>query len=244
MKTFSKTLIMTVAVLILSSAVIFAAVTAGEAREIAIKDAGVNAADITRIKVKNDIDNGVRVYDVEFYIGFDEYDYEIGYEDGVIYSKDMDIERSFPSAGGSVDRNGAISLALSDAGFLASDVTRQRVETDRDDGFTIYEVSFRNGEYDYDYDINAATGEIRSGEFEYNRRVSSNRNGTLIGEERALEIATPYIQYSNPSDVRIYRDYDDGIQKYELTAYIDGVQYELDIDAVTGRVLQYKFERF
>lgn len=244
MKTFSKTMIMIAAVLLLSSAVIFAAISAEQAREIALNDAGVNASDVTRIKVKNDFDDGVRIYDVEFYVGFDEYDYEIGYEDGVIYSKDLDIERTFPSAGGAVDRNGAINLALSDAGFLAADVTRTKVETDRDDGFTIYEVSFRNGDYEYDYDINAATGEIRSGEFEYNRRVPSNRNGVLIGEERALEIAVPYIQYSNPADVRIYRDYDDGIQKYELNAFIDGVQYELDIDAVTGRVLQFKFERF
>ena len=35
---------------------------------------------------------------------------------------------------------------------------------DRDDGVTVYEVSFKSGNLEYDYEINAATGAILKAE--------------------------------------------------------------------------------
>lgn len=61
-----------------------------KAKAIALKDAKVS--DVTFVKVKLDTDDGVKVYDVEFYKGNVEYDYEIDAITGQIREKDLDIE--------------------------------------------------------------------------------------------------------------------------------------------------------
>ena len=59
------------------------------AKAIALKDA--NVSNVTFVKAKLDRDNGVMVYDVEFYKGNVEYDYEIEASTGRILEKDIDI---------------------------------------------------------------------------------------------------------------------------------------------------------
>ena len=61
-----------------------------KAKSIALKDAGVSG--VTFVKAKLDSDDGVKVYDVEFYKGNVEYDYEIDAITGQIREKDLDIE--------------------------------------------------------------------------------------------------------------------------------------------------------
>lgn len=61
-----------------------------EAKSIAFKDADVNESDVTKIRVRCDYDNGIQEYDVDFYIGVQEYEYTISAEDGAILEKDID----------------------------------------------------------------------------------------------------------------------------------------------------------
>ena len=61
-----------------------------KAKSIALRDAGVSG--VTFVKAKLDYDDGVRVYDVEFYKDNVEYDYEIDAVTGQIREKDLDIE--------------------------------------------------------------------------------------------------------------------------------------------------------
>lgn len=68
-----------------------AGITETQAKEKAIADSGVSEDDITGIRIKKDWDNGREVYDVEFYAGNQEYDYEIDLLTGEIleWSKDV-----------------------------------------------------------------------------------------------------------------------------------------------------------
>lgn len=66
-----------------------------EAKSIAFEDAGVNAADVTRSRVSRDFDDGRQEYDVDFYVGTQEYEYTISAEDGTILDKDTDIDNDF-----------------------------------------------------------------------------------------------------------------------------------------------------
>ena len=68
-------------------------ITEEEAKAIALSDAGVAEADLTNIRITQDVDDGTAVYDVEFYVGNKEYDYEIQAADGTIRSQDADIEQ-------------------------------------------------------------------------------------------------------------------------------------------------------
>ena len=55
------------------------------AKEIALENAKVAESDVTAMRVKKEMDDGVWRYDVEFYVQNKEYDYEINAADGTIF---------------------------------------------------------------------------------------------------------------------------------------------------------------
>ena len=65
------------------------------ALEIALEHAGVNESDITQQRVELSNDDGVKEYEVEFYAGNQEYDYDIDAATGDIRSYDSEIENDF-----------------------------------------------------------------------------------------------------------------------------------------------------
>lgn len=69
-----------------------AALTADEAKQIALKHAGVAESDVQRLKVEQDRDDGRLLYEVEWDVGRTEYSYEIDANTGDIlnYEKDVD----------------------------------------------------------------------------------------------------------------------------------------------------------
>lgn len=68
-----------------------ALLTAEAAESIALEHAGLTADQVTRLTSKYEIDDGIPEYDVEFYVGTTEYDYEIHAETGDILSWDKDV---------------------------------------------------------------------------------------------------------------------------------------------------------
>ena len=148
-----------------------------KAKSIALKDAGVSGA--TFVKAKLDTEDGVKVYDVEFYKANVEYDYEIDAITGKILEKDRDIENfSIPKKKATTNKQAtkkaktttkkvakdigvekAKSIALKDAGVSGVKFTKAKV--DYENGVKVYDIEFRKGNKEYDYEIEAATGKIR-----------------------------------------------------------------------------------
>ena len=138
-----------------------------DAKNIALKDANVSESDVTGIRIKQDIDDGITVYEVDFYVSNKEYEYEISAEDGSIRSKDTDIDNDFGSAAQSksgVSLDDAKKTALSKVkGATEKDI---RIHSEYDDGRQIYEGSIVYNEMEYDFEIDSETGKILSWESE------------------------------------------------------------------------------
>lgn len=66
------------------------ALTAEEARDIALKHAGFTADQVSHLRTEYEIDHGVAQYEVEFRHGIREYDYEIHADTGEVLSFEMD----------------------------------------------------------------------------------------------------------------------------------------------------------
>ena len=149
-----------------------------KAKSIALKDAGVSGA--TFVKTKLETEDGVKVYDVEFYKANVEYDYEIDAITGKILEKDLDIENfsipkkkattnkqttkskvktSTKKAAKDIGVEKAKSIALKYAGV--SNVKFTKAKVDYENGIKVYDIEFRKGNKEYDYEIEAATGKIR-----------------------------------------------------------------------------------
>ena len=66
-----------------------------KAKSVALSDAGLSAASVTFTKAKLDREDGVRVYEIEFFTQDKEYEYEISATDGTIRSKDVERNDDF-----------------------------------------------------------------------------------------------------------------------------------------------------
>ena len=66
-------------------------ITEAEAQAIALEHAGLTEADISRLEVRKDFDDGRQEYDVEFHADRLEYEYEIDAVTGKILSFDKDL---------------------------------------------------------------------------------------------------------------------------------------------------------
>ena len=135
------------------------AVDEAKAKSIAMNDAGVKEADTAYLKVKLDYDDGVKVYDVEFYAGGTEYDYEINAATGEIRSMDHDAEGYAPTQTGSAKSEADIqAIALAKVpGATASDLW---MHLDHDDGRQVYEGSIYYNSMEYEFTIDAYSGAI------------------------------------------------------------------------------------
>ncbi len=136
------------------------------ALEKALEHAGLNKEDITVVYIGLDKDKGRMEYDIEFYCGNEEYDYEINAYNGTIDDFDKDYEyipepdKPSETVGEYISREKALEAALADAGVNKADALRVEIELDRDDSVVHYEIEFENGRYEYSYDINAIDGSI------------------------------------------------------------------------------------
>lgn len=138
-------------------------ITVEQAKAAALAHAGVKASDAIFVKAGLDWDDGRVCYEVEFYAGNNEYDYEINATTGAVLSADRDWD-DFSLGGGSAasqddlisaDKAKQIALAKAPDG-----TTVVKCELDRDDGRYVYEVEMRNGNMEYECDVNAVTGVI------------------------------------------------------------------------------------
>lgn len=143
------------------------------AKQIALAHAKVAQKDVTFIKVELETENGRLVYDIEFYSGNVEYDYDIDAVSGDIVSYDYDIENyDIPVQPTEVQQTNvdtvdigvekAKDIALSHAGHSLDKVSFVKAEIDYEDGIKVYDIDFYSGNVEYDYEINAATGSILS----------------------------------------------------------------------------------
>ena len=140
-------------------------ITEEEAKAIAFQNAQVAPEAVTAIRVKKDIDDGISVYDVEFYVQNKEYDYEIQAADGAILSVDYDVEEDFQTGANTA---GVISEAEAKQIILGRlpEATEQNIyiRLDTDDGIQEYEGEVVVNNTKYEFEINAQTGEITNWE--------------------------------------------------------------------------------
>ena len=143
----------------------------------------------------------------------------------------------------------ALQTALKDAGVNEADASRIRVTSDRDDGMLVYEVRFDAAETEYDYEIDAQSGRIISTDVERwddddrdDRNRTANAN-VAVSRDEAVKTALGKVSGATERDIRIELDYDDGRYKYEGDIIYNGIEYDFEIDADNGKIIEWSEER-
>ena len=112
------------------------------AKSAAFTHAGVSAADAEALRCKLDWDDGRQVYDIEFWVGTTEYDYEIDASTNAVLEakQEQNSHRSGTAAqqsGGFIGEEAAKSAALTHAGVSAADAGYVKCELDENDGYWV-----------------------------------------------------------------------------------------------------------
>ena len=219
-----------------------------KAKTIALNHAGVSASNATFIRVQLGRDDGRMEYEVEFWSGNTEYDYDIDALTGDIRSYDRDVEGyTIPTQSGTeIGESKAKSIALNHAGVSESNAVFLQVQRDYDDGRLVYDVEFYAGNREYDYEIDAYSGSILSYDYDAERYTpSQSQSGDYIGEARAKEIALSQsgVSANDATFIKCKLDFDDGRAVYDVEFRKGWTEYSFEIDAVSGAVLERDVDR-
>lgn len=146
------------AIVMLSVAPSALAVTLEEARQAALDHAGLVGDAVTFTEQQEDREDGVIVFDVEFFWDGAEYDYEIDAATGAILAFDNDL--SDGAEGEPVNVEQALDIALKQANLTADEVHVLKAEPDIEDGRQVFEIEFVYEGAEYECEVDAATGRI------------------------------------------------------------------------------------
>ena len=143
-----------------------------KALNIALAKAGLKKSQISGCEVEFECDDGNITYDIEFYCGSAEYEFEIDATTGNIIEYETDGDgyegshhkNSADNSGSKyIGRSRAKEIALAKAGLTASQIHDYEIELD--DGE--YEIDFKYQNMEYGVDIDAKSGKILKFDKEY-----------------------------------------------------------------------------
>ena len=147
----------------------------------------------------------------------------------------------------------AKEAVLNHAGLEAGGVDFTKFELDTENGRQIYDIEFVQGDTGYEYDIDALTGEIITYEKETSVPLKPSEpaeaaSGSIISREEAESAALKHAGLNKDDVVFTKTELDTADDKnerdkYELEFQYNGMEYEYDIDALTGEVLSHSQEK-
>lgn len=149
----------------------------------------------------------------------------------------------------------AKAAVLDNAELSQEEVQFVRVQLDSENSTPAYDIEFICQEAEYDYMVDAVTGEILSMDCEmkkYDMETVSQEavqvgdtqpesGEQYIGNEAAKQAALSHAGL-NAADVHFvhaHLEWDDGKWMYDVEFHKDNMEYDYDIDALTGEVLSF-----
>lgn len=158
-----------------------------------------------------------------------------------------------PQQEAEISRDRALAIAQEHAGVTAEQILRvDDHERESDDGRLVWEIEFLADGTEHEFDIDARTGEVLDHERDREAdaptreaRPSHDTEGApeQISGDRALAIAVTHAGVGSPDHVDdLELDHDDGALIWEVEFDAGGLEYEYDIDAHSGAILEFEID--
>ena len=132
------------------------------------------------------------------------------------------------------------------AGTLALDSVTANVDPELDETPPRYEVELHTAWGDFDYQVDAYTGEVLSGQPDLLSASSGAGGPDLLTETQAFNAAAEHLAARYPDlngynilDITTKLGWDSGRQVYEVEFACGGAEFDYEIDAYTGAVLDW-----
>lgn len=211
------------------------------AKKIALQHAG--NGQVSKMKVNLDRSDGKMIYEIEFYIGTDEYEYEIDAYSGIILEYDLDIheETTDQNTVSLISEEEAKQIALRHAGITQA--VFKKIKCDKDDDEAVYEIEFYEGNKEYEYEIDGFTGKIIDYDIDrIDDGINEDSYKNIISESEAKQIVLKHAGVSQVTFTEVKCERDDGTVIYEIEFYADNNEYEYEIDGYSGKILSYEID--
>ncbi len=222
--------------------------TKDEALTIALKDANLTKDQIKELEIDYDSEQGIFSYEIEFESQNKEYEYDINAKTGQLtkqIEKDDDKQTvnknnntNTQQSSTNYTKQQALSLALKDAKLNQKQIKNLKIETDQDDGKTIYEIDFNYQNKEYSYDVSATKGIIdKDIEVEKEtQKPATKPTSTNYTKQQALTLALKdaKLNQNQIKNLKIETDKDDGKTIYEIDFDYQNKEYSYDISATKG----------
>ena len=135
----------------------------------------------------------------------------------------------------------ALSIALKDAGFKSSQVTK--IEFEHEGSSIKVEFLKKKTKLDYEYKISKSDGTIAKKEIEYPYKRCSCK--AKIGKKAALKKVAKFsgIKYSIVKKAKCKYAYKKRTGKYEVRFRYKGFKHEFELLAHNGKITEWEIER-
>ena len=188
-----------------------------EAKSAALDDAQLGIDEVEFLKTERNTDGDTSYYDIQFLVNGTIYKYQINTETGAILHVDYEAESASsdtdtPEAS-AITLDQARAIALDHAGISEGDATFVKEQTGTSSG-AILNVD-RDAE---DY-------------------TPPQQNGLTLDEARTLALSR--VSGATERHIEIERDEDDGHIIYEGEIHYGNAEYECEIDAASGTILEW-----
>ncbi len=233
---------------------------AENAKKFSFADAGIDPATAKEVQTEFGYEQGQFVYEIEFIADGKEYEYLINASNGTVVEKDIELvtldgKNEVTSTQISLEK--AKEIALSDAKLTENTVTFTNAKLDMEDDISVYEIEFYSENVEYEYEINANNGTVHDKSVESLSKNTGNKHdgadnvdnkensSTYIGIDKAKNIAANHagLSISELTFSKAKLDTDDGNTVYDIEFYKDGIDYEYEIEASSGKILEYDAEQ-
>ena len=235
----------------------------GAAETFAIVDAEVDKKEVTSLHTHLERDQGKYVYDIEFYVGDKEYEYEVLAEDGTILERKVDGEnivsrettKTVATASGQSDPSGREARGIQasagqDQDTQGSNSGIGQVENMQESRDSFLQDQDRNKDnVSSGQENNVSKDTSTAGQDEpvstQDMSVAGQTSSPIdyIGVDRAKQIALDHagfredeVIFSKAKFDKEKDDDDDDDPEYEIEFYKDNIEYEYEIDALTGKI--------
>ncbi len=206
------------------------------AKQIALADAKVALKDVTFIKAELDNEDGRAVYEIEFYSGNVEYDYDIDALSGEIISNDFDIEDySIPAQSAAAPQQTAVAPAPIQSQTAAPTQPQTAAPTPAPTQPQTV-VSTAAPTQPQTVAPTPAPTEAPT------QPPTQPAAPSTISADRAKQIALSHAGVGGASFIKVELDTDDGVAVYEIEFKVGNVEYEYDINAISGEIISSKSE--
>lgn len=189
----------------------------------------------TVVKVESDHDDGVPVYEVELIKSGKEHNFEYRASDGKLLQYDWEIIQ--PPVQDANKKDLSKKAVQKKARSKVKKATVLSTALTYDDGRSEYKVKLSKKGKMYKLVYDAKSGKL----LEYEWKISSSGSSASAGKDIGLEKAKAIAQKKAPGAtiVKAKLDTDDGIKVYEVELVGGMYEYEVKIDAKTGKILEF-----